>query len=260
MKQRSLVSRGLSVLRRIKRALNAQALKVRRFFARRALAGRRLHVRELAEHERASLAAVLPESNSRPSVADIAQQRAGKIGIVVAWNGAAPLGLGFVHWPGPRSVSLARRWPGTPEIYRLRVAPRYRSMGVGELLIRHVETMAAGKGYARVGLGVHEDNERAQALYTRLGYEPDAEPFLDQYVVTLANGRVRSVTANAIFLVKAVGAGQTGQELLKVPDHALQRQSHRHLEHRQRHEHADQADAERDRKADREDVHLLRDA
>ncbi len=197
-------SRASLLPRRLVRALKAIALKVRGAIAERELAHRQLTVRELAESEHERVRAGFQGSNS-PSQADIARQSTGETGIVVAWMDSEPLGLGFVHWPGPRNALLAERWPGTPEIYRLHVLPRYRSLGVGGLLIRHIEQLAAAKGVARVGLGVHSHNERAHALYVRLGYAADAVQYLDEFEELSIDGSPRLVSEAAIFLVKSVG-------------------------------------------------------
>ena len=91
----------------------------------------------------------------------------------------------------------------------MRVVCRYQSLGIGTLLVQHVEKLAASKAYARIGLGVHADNTRAHALDVRLGYEPDPEPFFDEYAVTLADGRARSVSDISIFLVKVIDASSS---------------------------------------------------
>lgn len=198
-----------SSLRPVYRSVQGYVSKARRFLARRELAGREMRVHELTAGEHARVRGAFPESGAAPSEADIDQQAEGRVGIVVAWMDDKPLGLGFVNWPGPRSAQLARRWPATPEIYRLRVIPRYRSLGIGTLLVQHLEKVAASKGYARVGLGVHAENRRACSLYIRLGYEADPEPFVDEYTATLADGRTRAFSNTSTFLVKAIGAGSS---------------------------------------------------
>lgn len=202
-----VVREMMSPLRPVYRSVRGYVSKAHRFLARRELAGRELTVHELTQGEHARVRGAFPQAGAAPSEVDIELQAAGSLGIVAAWMKDKPLGLGFVNWPGPRSAQLARRWPGTPEIYRLRVIPRYQSLGIGTLLIRHLENMATSKGYARFGLGVHADNRRAHALYVRLGYEPDPQPFFDEYAITLADGRTRAVSKTSIFLVKAIGAG-----------------------------------------------------
>jgi GNAT superfamily N-acetyltransferase len=199
------VRETLSPLRPVYRGAMGCIKTVHRFMARRELTGRGLVVRELTQAEHARVCSAFPRAGEAPSAADIVRQAAGQVGIVAAWMDDKPLGLGFINWSGPRSAQLARRWPGTPEIYRLRVLAPYRSLGIGTLQIQHLEEAAAAKGHARIGLGVHAGNGRAHALYVRLGYEPDPEPFVDEYTVTLADGSASLVRQTSIFLVKAIG-------------------------------------------------------
>ena len=51
------------------------------------------------------------------------------------------------------------------------VRPAYRGSGLGEALFRAAEEWAAERPYvARMLLHVHQDNPRAEAFYSRLGY------------------------------------------------------------------------------------------
>jgi len=50
------------------------------------------------------------------------------------------------------------------------VDPRYRRLGVGELLVKTVLEWAKGMGYAQVFLWVTDVNARAEDLYSRLGF------------------------------------------------------------------------------------------
>lgn len=50
--------------------------------------------------------------------------------------------------------------------------PECRSLGIGEHLIRHCCAELAARRFSEVSLTVTEDNQRALALYRRLGYRP----------------------------------------------------------------------------------------
>ena len=54
------------------------------------------------------------------------------------------------------------------EIY---VVPEERGAGLGARLIEHVRADAASRGVKAMHLEVHPENERARALYERLGFE-----------------------------------------------------------------------------------------
>ncbi|KAA2257541.1 GNAT family N-acetyltransferase [Solihabitans fulvus] len=69
--------------------------------------------------------------------------------------------------------------PGAGTIWQLGVHPALQSCGIGTVLIHAAEQRILGRGLRRAELGVEEDNQRARALYERLGYvsygsEPDA--------------------------------------------------------------------------------------
>lgn len=50
------------------------------------------------------------------------------------------------------------------------VEPEWQSRGIGTLLIRHLEQLAAARDFEAVRLGVAKENTRALALYERHGY------------------------------------------------------------------------------------------
>lgn len=50
------------------------------------------------------------------------------------------------------------------------VAPDFRHMGAGTVLLEGVVDYAAQNGYCRVNLEVREDNSTAKALYRKLGF------------------------------------------------------------------------------------------
>ena len=58
-----------------------------------------------------------------------------------------------------------------PDVEDLFVGSEYRSRGIGSRLLDAAESLAVGKGYSRIGLGVSIDNARARSLYERRGYE-----------------------------------------------------------------------------------------
>ena len=50
------------------------------------------------------------------------------------------------------------------------VDARYAGRGLGTELITHIHAYAREKGMGGIMLNVNEDNQRAQALYTKMGY------------------------------------------------------------------------------------------
>jgi len=64
-----------------------------------------------------------------------------------------------------------------PKISDLYVAERFRSMGIGTIMIARMEDLAVAFGHKVMHVGVDPvDNPRALALYQRLGYAPIDEP------------------------------------------------------------------------------------
>lgn len=59
---------------------------------------------------------------------------------------------------------------GTCEMKRLFVRPAYRSLGVGEELVRRLVTVAAASGYTRMRLDTLPSMSGAQRLYRRLRF------------------------------------------------------------------------------------------
>lgn len=85
------------------------------------------------------------------------------------------VGWVIVSWSGKPTH------PEYPDLSDLYVAEEWRSRGIGAALLRHVETLAAQRGYSKIGLAVNPElNPRALRLYTRLGYVHDGGPaYLD---------------------------------------------------------------------------------
>jgi len=59
--------------------------------------------------------------------------------------------------------------PGAGTLWQLTVHPALRSCGIGTILIRAAEQRIRARGLCRAELGVEELNQRARALYERLG-------------------------------------------------------------------------------------------
>src|SRR3546814_18952110 len=73
-----------------------------------------------------------------------------------------------------RGYALVLFHRGTPlaRLYSIAVAPRWRSKGIGRLLMRAAEEAARDRDAAYLRLEVRADDVEAQELYKRLGYRP----------------------------------------------------------------------------------------
>lgn len=94
---------------------------------------------------------------------DLERLRVPEVTFWTVWEGAELLGCG----------ALKELAPDFAEIKSMRTAPEHRGKGVGELMLRHILSVAREREYARVSLetGTHPDFEPAHRLYKRFGFE-----------------------------------------------------------------------------------------
>ena len=101
----------------------------------------------------------------------LVRQQAGEVVYLVAWDGDLPVGHALLKWNGTTDEPMVFRLRGCPDIEDLFVSPEHRSRGIGSQLLDAAESLAVGKGYSRIGLGVSINNPRARSLYGHRGYE-----------------------------------------------------------------------------------------
>ena len=82
--------------------------------------------------------------------------------------GAAPVGYALLTAPDLPPELLQ---PGDLELKRIYLFSRFHGGGTGQRLIQTVIDEARSSGAHRLLLGVHPENERALAFYTRNGFE-----------------------------------------------------------------------------------------
>lgn len=68
------------------------------------------------------------------------------------------------------AMLLFRHGSRVARLYSLARAPQAAGQGIGEALLGAAEREAAGRGAVEMRLEVRADNDRAKALYERLGY------------------------------------------------------------------------------------------
>ena len=66
-------------------------------------------------------------------------------------------------------------------VYYVAVAPRRRSQGLGERLMRHAEAWLARAGAPKVMLMIREENEAVRRFYERLGYEVEERTVMSRW-------------------------------------------------------------------------------
>ena len=66
-------------------------------------------------------------------------------------------------------------------VYYVAVAPRRRSQGLGERLMRHAEAWLGEAGAPKVMLMIREENEAVRRFYERLGYEVEERMVMSRW-------------------------------------------------------------------------------
>ncbi|BBH69357.1 hypothetical protein ACTI_60420 [Actinoplanes sp. OR16] len=160
--------------------------------------------RECGEADLVLLEDVAPTGANRYHEVRYRRHADGVSTFLIAWSGGIPVGSGEILWEGPREPAVAAVFPGCPEINGLLVLERWQCRGIGSQLIRLAEGRAGARGIKRIGLGVGHDNDRAAALYQRLGYEETSVDYDDHYP-WIDEAGVRHIVADPCrFLTKAI--------------------------------------------------------
>ena len=132
-----------------------------------------------------------------------ARQQEGLSTFLIAWSQSSPVGSGELKWRGCDAPEVRAALPDCPELNGLQVSPpRLRSRGIGRAIIAHAEDLARQRGLTQLGLGVNYTNERAAALYQRLGFAETGCHYLDRYYYITDDGVRHDVADPAQFLVK----------------------------------------------------------
>jgi GNAT superfamily N-acetyltransferase len=86
-------------------------------------------------------------------------------------------GMYLVAWDGDMPIGHARlALTDPPELQDVEVLPAHRRRGAATSLTQAAEHHARERGHCRLRVTVSVDNDAAQALYRRLGYEDAGVP------------------------------------------------------------------------------------
>lgn len=129
------------------------------------------------------------------------QQRGERLMLLAVCNGF-PIGQVFVFFHnGERPEHGARAY-----MYSLRVMDMFRGQGIGTALIHSAERHAREQGCVVMSLGVAKTNQRARALYERLGYTVYGEDS-GEWMYVDQHGKRRKVTEPSWVLEKMLFMG-----------------------------------------------------
>ncbi len=150
------------------------------------------------------LPALVDTLGQRPYFVDrLARQRAGQGILLVAWHAFAAVGDVYLRLEAAEEPELRERLPEVPLLTHLEVVPEHRNRRIGTRLVEEAERRLRDLGHARVALGVDLDNQRAHALYRRLGYQEwEHPPVLTTRLVHRSDGTVEELPDLCHILVK----------------------------------------------------------
>ncbi|HEV7976541.1 GNAT family N-acetyltransferase [Amycolatopsis sp.] len=164
-----------------------------------------MEIRECGAGDVAHLERWKPSGLTQVHALRFQRQERGLGTFLIAWLNGSPAASAEIRWDGCAAVEVQRAFPDCPEINGLQVWPaEIRSQGVGTSLTTEAEIRARQRGYGWLGLGVDDHNDRAAALYLRLGYAETDCRYLDRYYYVSQDGGRHDVADPCRFLIKSL--------------------------------------------------------
>ncbi len=183
----------------------------------------RVDIRHLAPTDLSHIQRALPPEHPEAHVRRLADQRAGRVTYLIAWNGSRAIGHVLVRWGGtanPELLWLLSPRNQTPYIEALFVREAYRSLGVGTALLAAAEDLAAAGGHRKIGLAAAVENWRARDLYERLGYrDNDVGPFTSGWTYIDERGDEISESESCVYMTRPLNSGLRQPNALRVGCH-----------------------------------------
>jgi len=88
----------------------------------------------------------------------------------IMYNKLLPVGHVFMNWNGIEESIIAQKPEKCPNLEDLFVIPKFRSQGLGSLMIKYCINLSREKGFKKIGLGVAIENIKAQELYESFNF------------------------------------------------------------------------------------------
>jgi GNAT superfamily N-acetyltransferase len=167
-----------------------------------------LHIRRARQ---ADLDILVRELGQRRFFADrIDRQSTGRGMLLTAWHDADPIGVLYLWLEPAEEAELRSRLPGTPILNHLEIHADHRGGGMGTKLMQAAERRLRKLGFGQVALAVEVTNDRAAALYTRLGYADWPYPTIRCYSLTDGARRAEEICR---IMIKPLGHEQAEARL-----------------------------------------------
>ncbi len=111
----------------------------------------------------------------RPAAPEVEETVRSRLGLPGTWLTVAErdgqvVGVTFAQPARADDGAREEEIPGLCHLSMVFVLPEHWGHGVGGALLDDTVAEAARRGYRRIQLWTHEDNERSQRLYTRRGF------------------------------------------------------------------------------------------
>lgn len=162
-----------------------------------------LVIRKITSADLPHLNKSFPSEYLRSHKDDLEAQERGELSFYFVWLGKYAIAHTLICWDGPRSPEVKKEFSDYPEIYRLIVLEQYRRRGIGGLLVEACCQEARERGFKSIGLGVDFDNDKAQSLYKRVGFEQSSiEHYIDAYETLGDKGQTIKVEEPGTWLIK----------------------------------------------------------
>jgi ribosomal protein S18 acetylase RimI-like enzyme len=142
------------------------------------------------------------------------QERDAAVYLVALVDGTI-VGHLLLKWDGPDGDVLRSQLAPCAEIEDLRVVEELRSRGIGSALLDHAAALTVARGQNRLGLAVGLDNDRARALYERVGFaQVDIPPFDVRWQYRTPTGELAWGSQRCSYMIKPLlgrgsGVGST---------------------------------------------------
>lgn len=132
-------------------------------------------------------------------------QQAHAADYLIAVFGDQVVGYGLIRFDGPTYPELKGVLPRTGEICAVFVHEKWRSHGVGGMLLAQFEKVARQANYEMTGMGVVKSNKLAKRFYEKRGYKKvKARKLINRYEVTLDDYTVHQVEEPINYFVKSL--------------------------------------------------------